>query len=144
MYNRPYVFLFSDTASPTNYTLLRPSVIVLCYSISDPASLSSIQKYWKGVVETHFNYDESLPVILLGLGRDARQKEDYDGKVRPMAGTGEDDGEVLVGRRIVYPQEALRVAQEMRLDLYCECSALTGEVSDPISTSIGSIGVKEC
>jgi hypothetical protein len=81
------------------------------------------------VVETHFNYDEFLPVILLGLNRDARVKEDYDGNVRPMAGTGDGDGEVLVGRRIVYPQEALRIAQEMRCDRYCECSALTGEVS---------------
>ena len=139
MYNRPYIFNFFDTASPSNYTLLQPSVIVLCYSISDPASLASIQSYWKGVVETHFNSDESIPVALLGLGRDARQKEDYDGKVRPMAGTGEDDGEVLVGRRIVYPQEALRMAQEMRLDLYCECSALTGEVSSSISNSVGLI-----
>ena len=143
MYNRPYVFLFSDTASPTNYTLLRPSVIVLCYSISDPASLSSVQEYWKGIVETHFNYDESLPVALLGLGRDVRQKEDYDGTVKAMAGAGEGVGEVLIGRRIVYPQEALRVAQEMRLDLYCECSALTGEVSPFYSCLAGLIAI-EC
>ena len=129
MYNRQYLFLFSDTASPTNYTLLRPAVIILCYSIAEPASLESVKTHWKHVVETHFNYDESIPVILLGLNRDVRVKEDYDGNVRPMAGTGDGDGEVLVGRRIVYPQEALRIAQEMRCDRYCECSALTGEVS---------------
>jgi len=115
LYNRPYRFEFYDTASPTNYTLLRPSVIVLCYSIADPDSLSSLQDKWKRVVETHFNYDESLPVIVLGLGRDARSKDDYDGEVRFKRG-------------IVYPQEALRVAQEMRCDRYCECSALTGEL----------------
>ena len=64
--------------------------------------------------------------------RDVRQKEDYDGRVRPMAseGDGVDEEEVLNGRRIVYPQEALRIAQEMRCDRYCECSALTGEVSE--------------
>ena len=131
LYNRPYRFEFSDTASPTNYTLLRPDLIVLCYSIADPASLRSVQEHWKVVVETHFNYNESLPVILLGLCRDAREKEDYDGKVRKMQPEGlvDTDTVVLNGRTIVYPQEALRIAQEMRCDRYCECSAMTGEVS---------------
>lgn len=116
LYNRPYRFEFYDTASPTNYTLLKPSVIILCYNIGDPDSLLSVRKKWKLAVETHFNYDESLPVIVLGLQRDVRSKRsDYDGKI--------DDR-----RTFVYPQEALRAAQEMRCDRYCECSALTGEV----------------
>ena len=81
-------------------------------------------------MDKHFNYDEALPVIMLGLMRDVRQKEDYDGRVRQMAGgETEEEEEVLNGRTIVYPQEALRVAQEMRCDRYCECSAWTGEVS---------------
>lgn len=132
MYNRPYRFEFSDTASPTNYTLLRPAVIILCYSIADPQSLTNVHTYWKQIVEKHFNYDESLPVILLGLMRDVRQKEDYDGRVKKMAisdNVQEDDAQVLNGRTFVYPQEAVRIAQEMRCDRYCECSALTGEVS---------------
>jgi len=96
--------------------------------------LASVQGYWKEVVERHFGYDEMMPVVLLGLGRDVRQKEDYDGKVRAMATEGalageEEDEEGLVPRTFVYPQEGLRVAQEMRCDMYCECSALTGEVS---------------
>ncbi|KAK4569409.1 hypothetical protein LTR86_003172 [Recurvomyces mirabilis] len=115
MYNRPYRFEFSDTASPTNYTLLRPSVIILCYSIGDPGSLESLQKIWKSIVGTHFNYDERMPVIVLGLKRDVRSKADYG-------------GEVIEKRQFVYPQEALRIAQEMRCDRYCECSALTGEL----------------
>ena len=129
MYNRPYRFQFYDTASPTNYTLLRPSVIILCYSIAEPETLTSIYTHWKNLVETHFNYDEQLPVILLGLMRDVRQRADYDGKVRRMDSGGMGESDALNGRRIVYPQEALRVAQEMRLDRYCECSALTGDVS---------------
>ena len=73
-------------------------------------------------------------MILLGLCRDVREREDYDGKVRMAVGEEKglglgEEGEVLNGRRIVYPQEALRIAQEMRCDRYCECSALTGEVS---------------
>ena len=73
-------------------------------------------------------------MVLLGLMRDVRQKEDYGGKVRRLAvgGDGEDVG--LNGRTFVYPQEALRVAQEMRCDMYCECSAMTGEVSGRVYT----------
>lgn len=84
------------------------------------------------MVEMHFNYDESLPVIVLGLKRDVRSKEDYDGKVRMIHSdvdtVYDESGASLNGRTFVYPQEALRVAQEMRCDRYCECSALTGEL----------------
>lgn len=128
MYNRPYRFEFYDTASPTNYSLLHPEVIILCYSIADPDSLKSVHTRWKSIVETHFNYDEQLPVILVGLMRDHRRKEDYEGRVKPLDNGGDDEEDALVGRRVVYPQEALRIAQEMRLDKYCECSAVTGEV----------------
>lgn len=132
LYNRSYRFLFSDTSSPTNFTLLQPSVIVLCYDISSPPTLNSLQAKWKNMVEMHFNYDESLPVIVLGLKRDVRSKEDYDGKVRMIHSdvdtVYDESGASLNGRTFVYPQEALRVAQEMRCDRYCECSALTGEV----------------
>ncbi|EME82805.1 uncharacterized protein MYCFIDRAFT_203405 [Pseudocercospora fijiensis CIRAD86] len=130
MYNRPYRFEFYDTASPEHYTLLKPAMLVLCYDIGNPSSLASLHEKWKEVVEVHFNYDESLPVVVLGLKRDVRQKEDYDGHVRQLAAgeNDEDEGAVLNGRTIVYPQEGLRIAQEMRCDQYCECAALTGEL----------------
>jgi hypothetical protein len=70
-------------------------------------------------------------VIVLGLQRDARSREDYDGRVRRPAPADDDEDDpkaVLNGRTIVYPQEALRVAGEMRCDRYCECSALTGDL----------------
>ena len=76
MYNRPYRFDFYDTASPENYTLLRPAVVVLCYSISNPESLTNVRTFWKPLVERHFNGDDTLPVILLGLKRDVRSQED--------------------------------------------------------------------
>lgn len=114
---------FYDTSSPENYSLLQPSVIVLCFSISDPGSLDSIQTQWKTTVETHFNQDENIPVILLGLKRDVRGYSDYHGQYVPMA-----NGLNGSTRTFLYPQEALKIAQEMRLDCYCECSPLTGEV----------------
>ncbi|KAK5715871.1 hypothetical protein LTR15_009696 [Elasticomyces elasticus] len=117
LYNRKYRLEFSDTASPTNYTLLKPAVIILCYSIADPVSLHNLKALWRKEVDGHFSTDERIPVIVLGLQRDVRKKEDYDGLVR-------------VERRddLVYPQEAMRVSQEMRADRYCECSALSGEL----------------
>lgn len=141
MYNRPYRFEFSDTASPTSYTLLRPAVILLCYSIADPTSLANLQTHWIRIAEDHFNPDDSIPIIVLGLQRDVRGREDYRGSVRPSAHspppsisepiTDEDSASSalpLNPRTFTYPQEALRVAQEMRCDRYCECSALTGEL----------------
>ena len=49
-----------------------------------------------------------LPILLLGLKRDLRSENDPNG--------------------IIYPQEAYRIAQELRCDKYMECSAVTGEL----------------
>ena len=43
-FSRPYRFEFYDTASPENWTLLKPDVIVLCYDISSRLSLINIQR----------------------------------------------------------------------------------------------------
>ena len=144
MYNRPYRFEFYDTASPENYTLLKPAMIILCYSIADPKTLTSLHTTWKYVVETHFNADESLPVVVLGLKRDVRSQEDYGGTVRKAAAPAEDEHEddddrddaLLNGRTFVYPQEALRIAQEMRCDMYAECSAITGDLCEAVIEDI--------
>lgn len=45
---------------------------------------------------------------MLGLKRDLRSEKDPNG--------------------IIYPQEAYRIAQELRCDKYMECSAVTGEL----------------
>jgi Ras family protein A len=137
MYNRPYRFNFYDTASPENFTLLRPALVVLCYSIANPESLESVHKHWKPLVETHFNDDDTLPVVLLGLKRDVRSQDDYDGSVKPACdGTESEDQQPINGRKFVYPQEALGIAQKMRCDRYCECSAMTGEVSTPTTSLV--------
>lgn len=110
LFRRPYRFLFYDTASPTNYTLLNPDFIILCYDITRRETLFALSKEWKRLVEAHFNYDEAMPVMVLGLKRDLRREW-----------TDTDKSSVM-------PQEALRVAQEMRCDRYAECSAVTGEL----------------
>ncbi|KAI9863757.1 MAG: hypothetical protein M1824_006354 [Vezdaea acicularis] len=106
LYNRPYRFLFSDTASPENWTLLRPDVVVLCYDISSRTSLENLQALWMKETIAHFMARREMPVVILGLKRDLRE---------------ENDG-------VIYPQEAVRIAQEMRCDKYMECSAVTGEL----------------
>ena len=142
MYNRPYRFNFYDTSSPENFNLLRPALVILCYSIADPESLMNVQKHWKPLVETQFNDDDTLPVILLGLKRDIRGQDDYGGSVRPaIDATQSEDQQPINGRKFVYPQEGLASAQKMRCDRYCECSALTGEVSALMSPDTGSSGL---
>lgn len=49
-----------------------------------------------------------MPILLLGLKRDLRSETDPNG--------------------IIYPQEAYRIAQEIRCDKYMECSAVSGEL----------------
>lgn len=73
MYNRPYRFEFFDTASPENYTLLRPDFIILCYDVTDRRSLINIQQVWRKDVTRHYRrVDEDVPLMVLGLKRDAR------------------------------------------------------------------------
>lgn len=64
-------------------------------------------------------------MLLLGLKRDLRSEDDPNG--------------------IIYPQEAYRIAQEMRCDKYMECSAVSGELiaecwEDVCRTAAGTRG----
>jgi GTPase SAR1 family protein len=67
-------------------------------------------------VNAHFNYDEALPVMLLGLKRDLRKE--WTEEEKREGGKGQS----------VMPQEGLNVAQELLCDRYAECSALSGEL----------------
>ncbi|PSS25302.1 hypothetical protein M430DRAFT_33063 [Amorphotheca resinae ATCC 22711] len=107
-HDRPYRLKFYDTASPENWTLLDPNVVVLCYDISSRPSLVNIKNRW--IKETHraFGHRSDLPILLLGLKRDLRSKTDPNGTI--------------------HLEEAYRIAQETRCDKYMECSAMTGEL----------------
>ncbi|KAI4265798.1 MAG: hypothetical protein L6R35_007033, partial [Caloplaca aegaea] len=107
MYNRPYRFEFFDTASPENYTLLQPDLILLCYDVTDRRSLTNVQEVWrKEVTRNHKRDGEDVPLMVLGLKRDARVEVEG----------------------VIYPQEGYQIAQEMRCDRYGECSAVSGEL----------------
>jgi len=123
-----------DTSSPDNWRLIRPDLVVICYDISQRLSLINMQRVvsfdqhyhyiitifgsdlvvtnllvqWIKEVRTMFENDDTLPIVVLGLKRDLRSEDDPNG--------------------IIYPQEAYRIAQEMRADKYAECSAVTGEL----------------
>ncbi|KAH4607225.1 hypothetical protein HBI52_117880 [Parastagonospora nodorum] len=118
LYGRPYRLQFYDTASPTNYTLLHPSFVILCYDISSRASLHSLATNWLPIVNKHFNYDENLPFMILGLKRDLRKQWTLEEVGPDQTGKGAS----------VMPPEGVQTAQRMLCDLYAECSALTGEL----------------
>jgi GTPase SAR1 family protein len=122
-------FLFHDTASPTNYTLLHPDFVILCYDISNRQTLESLTTRWKAEVVSHFNSDEKLPVMVLGLKRDLRKE--WTSKERQN----------LKGQSIM-PQEGLLTAQQLLCDVYAECSALTGEMFREAVEDIAKTAIK--
>lgn len=73
-------------------------------------------------MRTTFASNHVLPLAVLGLKRDLRSEDDPNG--------------------IIYPQEALRVAQEMRVDKYMECSAVTGELMVEVFDDICATALK--
>ncbi|TLD11026.1 hypothetical protein PgNI_05737, partial [Pyricularia grisea] len=103
-----YRIEFHDTSGPTNWRLLQPDFIVICYDISRRLSLINMQRVWIKEVRQTFPAGDSIPIAVLGLKRDLRSEDDPNG--------------------IIYPQEGYRVSQEMRADRYMECSAVTGEL----------------
>ncbi|KAF2010750.1 P-loop containing nucleoside triphosphate hydrolase protein [Aaosphaeria arxii CBS 175.79] len=130
LYRRPYALAFYDTASPTNYTLLEPSFLILCFDITRRDSLLSLKQRWRELVNSHFDCNDALPVMVLGLKRDLRkewtEEESRDGGRGPS----------------VMPQEGLLVAQELRADLYAECSAVTGELCRQVLEDIAKTAAK--
>lgn len=146
MSSNRYRFEFYDTSSPENWRLLDPDVIIICFDISQRLSLINMKRYvstarflfiylfvlfisylstqeiiiiykscnwhqWINEVKQAFSRRDSLPVVIMGLKRDLRSEDDPNG--------------------IIYPQDAYRMAQEMRADRYVECSAVTGELIRP-------------
>ncbi|KAG6360608.1 hypothetical protein INS49_011672 [Diaporthe citri] len=131
--DQPYVFEtsfgrqqyrleFYDTSSPENWRLLRPDLVLICYDISQRLSLINLQRVWIKEVRSTFLSESTLPLAVLGLKRDLRSEDDPNG--------------------IIYPQEAYRIAAEIRADKYMECSAVTGELLQLAFEEICQMAVK--
>lgn len=132
LYGRPYRIQFYDTASPTNYTLLHPQFVILCYDISSRASLDSLSTTWLPIVNKYFNYDENLPVMVLGLKRDLRKQWTLEEVGLEKKGKGPS----------VMPHEGVQAAQRMLCDHYAECSAITGELCREVLEDVAKTSAK--
>ncbi|KAK7726865.1 hypothetical protein SLS63_007485 [Diaporthe eres] len=121
-----YRLEFYDTSSPENWRLLRPDLVLICYDISQRLSLIDLQRVscqkWIKEVRSTFLSESTLPLAVLGLKRDLRSEDDPNG--------------------IIYPQEAYRIAAEIRADKYMECSAVTGELLQLAFEEICQMAVK--
>lgn len=115
LFRRPYKFrmwpstgtLFVDEFPP------EPKFCIICYDVTDRASLHNARYYWRRQFTVHYEeLEHTTPVMLLGLKRDLR-RADLD-----------ENGKYIC----IMPQEAVNTASEMRCDRYSECSALTGEL----------------
>lgn len=122
-------FHFYDTSSPLHYTQIQPNLIVLCFDISSRASLESLPVRWKPLLDVHYNFDEKMPVMVLGLKRDLRREWTAEEK------------KVFKGRTLM-PAEGVEIASVMRCDLYAECSALTGELFKEAAEDLAKLGGK--
>lgn len=145
-----YRLEFYDTSyAEESYTALKPSMVILCYSVTSRESLKNVRNQWKPLVDKHFDYHDHRPVMLLGLQRDLRTAEREE---RPppaygaleINGVGQYDRKDIEGPRpfkCVLPEEGLQIAQEMRADRYAECSALTGELCKEVFQDIVQMAV---
>ncbi|KAI1398073.1 P-loop containing nucleoside triphosphate hydrolase protein [Hypoxylon fuscum] len=105
---RTYRLEFYDTSCPEDWRLLEPDLVLICYDISQRSSLINMQRVWIKQVLATFRTSDRLPVMVVGLKRDLRSETDPNGTI--------------------YPQDGYTVSQEMRVDKYVECSAITGEL----------------
>jgi Ras family protein A len=106
--------------------------VILCYDISSRASLDSLSSIWLPIVNKHFNYDENLPVMVLGLKRDLRKQWTLEEHGPDKKGKGPS----------VMPHEGLQTAQRMLCDHYAECSALTGELCRQVLEDVAKTSAK--
>lgn len=106
--------------------------MILCYDISSRASLDSLASTWLPIVNKHFNYDENLPVMVLGLKRDLRKQWTLAEHGPDKKGKGPS----------VMPHEGLQAAQRMLCDHYAECSAVTGELCRQVLEDVAKTSAK--
>ena len=65
---------FYDNAAPEGYVLLEPHFVILCYDVTNRQSLENVKSNWRKEVILRFRKEDRIPVMLLGLKRDLRDK----------------------------------------------------------------------
>jgi len=98
-----------DTAGQEDYDRLRPlsypdsHVVIICFAINHPESLDNVkEKWWPEVV----HYCPNVPILLIGTKADMRA----DPKLTSL----------------VTPEQANKMATDIKAKKYIECSAKTG------------------
>jgi cell division control protein 42 len=113
--DEPYTLSLFDTAGQEDYDRLRPSypeigVFLICFSVISPTSFENIREKW--IPEVH-HHCPNVPRIIVGTQIDLR-----------------DDPAVLERlsqqkNRPIIPEQGEKLARELGVDKYVECSART-------------------
>jgi cell division control protein 42 len=116
--DEPYTLSLFDTAGQEDYDRLRPlpypeiGVFLICFSVISPTSFENIREKW--IPEVH-HHCPNVPRIIVGTQIDLR-----------------DDPAVL--ERLsqqkyqpIIPRDGVRLARDLGVDKYVECSARTQE-----------------
>lgn len=106
---------FCDTKYPDDWRMLEPDIVILCFDISRRATLVRLQSVWIQQVRTVFEHYDELPIFVLGLKRDLRAEDNFE---------------------CTFPHEAYNLTQQLRADMYLECSAATGELMSQVMEDI--------
>lgn len=105
-----------DTAGQEEYDQLRPlmypetDVVVVCYGIDSPDSLSNTYEKWSKEVQ---HFCPGVPIILVGNKKDLRNNEDTKLDLQAHK------------QKPVSFEEGNKMAQVIGASAYIECSALT-------------------
>eukprot|EP00004_Rigifila_ramosa_P005926 TRINITY_DN1658_c0_g1_i1.p2 TRINITY_DN1658_c0_g1~~TRINITY_DN1658_c0_g1_i1.p2 ORF type:complete len:217 (-),score=64.71 TRINITY_DN1658_c0_g1_i1:62-658(-) len=116
---RPIALDLWDTAGQEDYARLRPlsypmsDVMLLCVSLTSPASVENARQLWAPELRHHA---PRTPVVLVGTKADARDELVRRGR----AGSGQ-SGSV----RAMTEEQGRQLAKELGAVAYVECSALT-------------------
>ncbi|KAF7325637.1 WD40 repeat-like protein [Mycena kentingensis (nom. inval.)] len=119
----PYTVGFFDTVGAEEYDRLRPlsypqtDVFLVCFSICNPTSFENVRRRWIPELAHHCPH---IPLVLVGLQADTR-----------------DDAEVIARLATlrqcpISTEQGMRLARELGIARYLECSALLGVGMKPV------------
>lgn len=120
----PYHLSLFDTAGKEDFNKLRvlsylnSDVFVICFSVTNPDSLTNVQEYWVPEIRHYIPY---VPFVLVGTQIDLRK----DGMEKQV-----------VRSSFVSPKQGMDLANKIGACSYLECSALTDEGLEELKSDI--------